>query len=304
MENLQSIIDMLWELNTKLLSEITELRKKNVEISKLQKKYTEVEAKYVIVKGKNIEIKAENMKLKQTLEEHKGRFTKLEYDVSLIKEQNLQDKDANISQLPLDHNQNSELTMLNNSNKLNTRDFIESEHEVIIKLDKNIITEQELKQQLGVKRKTATSMVYQEIKQLLPDITDTNLRQKILRAKKIYKLFNTLGVEKIKQVSYDAISSLTYQRIQNIIDHVISKTVKNSSRSEKSLSKLPETEISISTTSNYTDTSYLALQTHISNSEDKIFEEVKSLPETEVSISTESHVSAVLEKGIEITAKT
>ncbi|GBB97275.1 hypothetical protein RclHR1_29550001 [Rhizophagus clarus] len=145
--------------------------------------------------------------------------------------------------------------------------------EVIAKLDKNIIVEQELKQQLlslahtstsdqtskeqdpssdtaqnivcmfrkanklgqkailywyyfiekydkridnlvagGVKKKTATSIVYQEIKQLLPDITDVNLRQKILRARKLYKLFSTLGLEKIKQVSYsaDAISSLNY----------------------------------------------------------------------------------------------
>ena len=69
-------------------------------------------------------------------------------------------------------------------------------------------------------------MVYQEIKQLLPDITDVNLRQKILRARKLYKLFNTLGLEKIKQVSYsaDAISSLNYQQIQNIIDYVNSVT--------------------------------------------------------------------------------
>ncbi|CAB4476614.1 unnamed protein product [Rhizophagus irregularis] len=158
-------------------------------------------------------------------------------------------------------------------------------NEVIAKLDKNIIVEQELKQQLltpahtstsdqtleeqdpssdtaqnivcmfrkanklgqeailywcyfiekydkridnlvvgGVKKKTATSMVYQEIKQLLPDITDVNLRQKILRARKLYKLFNTLGIEKIKQVSYsaDAISSLSYPQIQNIINHVSS----------------------------------------------------------------------------------
>jgi len=132
--------------------------------------------------------------------------------------------------------------------------------EVIAKLDKNIIVEQELKQQLsspahtstsdqtleeqdpssdtaqnivcmfrkanklgqeailywcyfiekydkridnlvagGVKKKTATSMVYQEIKQLLPDITDVNLHQKILRARKLYKLFNTLRIDKIKQ---------------------------------------------------------------------------------------------------------
>uniref|UniRef100_U9ULF1 Uncharacterized protein n=1 Tax=Rhizophagus irregularis (strain DAOM 181602 / DAOM 197198 / MUCL 43194) TaxID=747089 RepID=U9ULF1_RHIID len=78
----------------------------------------------------------------------------------------------------------------------------------------------------GVKKKTATSMVYQEIKQLLPDITDVNLCQKILRARKLYKLFNTLGIEKIKQVSYsaDAISSLSYPQIQNIIDYVNSVT--------------------------------------------------------------------------------
>ncbi|CAH1769968.1 1583_t:CDS:1, partial [Entrophospora sp. SA101] len=78
----------------------------------------------------------------------------------------------------------------------------------------------------GVKKKTATSMVYQEIKQLLPEITDVNLSQKILRARKLYKLFNTLGLEKIKQVSYstDAISSLNYQQIQDIIDYVNSVT--------------------------------------------------------------------------------
>src|SRR3954470_22937037 len=65
-------------------------------------------------------------------------------------------------------------------------------------------------------------MVYQEIKWLLPDITDVNLRQKILRARKLYKLFNTLELEKVKQVSYstNAISSLNYQQIQNIIDYV------------------------------------------------------------------------------------
>ncbi|CAG8485369.1 8108_t:CDS:1, partial [Diversispora eburnea] len=56
----------------------------------------------------------------------------------------------------------------------------------------------------GVKRKTATSIVYQEIKQLLLDITDMNLRQKILRARKLYKLFNTLGIGKIKLVSHSA----------------------------------------------------------------------------------------------------
>ncbi|CAG8550771.1 5321_t:CDS:1 [Paraglomus brasilianum] len=39
------------------------------------------------------------MELKQTLEEHETRFTKLEYDVSLIKEE--KDKNANILQNPV-----------------------------------------------------------------------------------------------------------------------------------------------------------------------------------------------------------
>ena len=41
-----------------------------------------------------------------------------------------------------------------------------------------------------VKIKTARSLVYKEVKQLLPDITDANLQQKTLRARKIYNLFN------------------------------------------------------------------------------------------------------------------
>ncbi|GES92942.1 hypothetical protein GLOIN_2v1790230 [Rhizophagus clarus] len=74
----------------------------------------------------------------------------------------------------------------------------------------------------GVKKKTATSMIYQEIKQLLPEITDVNLCQKILRARKLFKLFNTLELKKINQVSYsaDANSNLDYQQIQNVIDYV------------------------------------------------------------------------------------
>ncbi|RGB39742.1 hypothetical protein C1646_811777 [Rhizophagus diaphanus] len=117
--------------------------------------------------------------------------------------------------------------------------------EVIAKLDKNIIVEQELKQQLSSPAHTSTSDQTSEgqdsssdttqnivcmfkrankleIKQLLPEITDVNLCQKILRARKLYKLFNTLGLEKIKQVSYntDAILSLNYSQIQDIIDYV------------------------------------------------------------------------------------
>ncbi|GES82651.1 hypothetical protein GLOIN_2v1790230 [Rhizophagus clarus] len=89
--------------------------------------------------------------------------------------------------------------------------------EVIVKLNKNIIiVKQELKQQIDnlvagkIKKKTATSEVYQEIKWLLPDITDVNLHQKILRARKSCKLFNILGINKIKQVSYNANAILSF----------------------------------------------------------------------------------------------
>ncbi|RIA94450.1 hypothetical protein C1645_734751 [Glomus cerebriforme] len=58
---MQSEIDSLREINSKLLAEITELRKENSE-----------------VKAENIEVKAENVKLKHALEEHEARFTNLE----------------------------------------------------------------------------------------------------------------------------------------------------------------------------------------------------------------------------------
>ncbi|CAG8554218.1 1210_t:CDS:2 [Racocetra fulgida] len=65
-----------------------------------------------------------------------------------------------------------------------------------------------------VGKKKATSLVYHEIKQLLPDITDVNLRHKILKARKIRTLFIAVGIEKIRQVSYsaNAISSLRNEK--------------------------------------------------------------------------------------------
>ena len=55
---MQSEIDLLKEINSKLLAEISKLRKKNAE-----------------VKAENIEVKVENVKLKHALEEHEARFT-------------------------------------------------------------------------------------------------------------------------------------------------------------------------------------------------------------------------------------
>ncbi|CAG8605972.1 4653_t:CDS:2 [Diversispora eburnea] len=75
-----------------------------------------------------------------------------------------------------------------------------------------------------VGKKKATSLIYHEIKQFLPDITDVNLRHIILKARKIRTLFSAVGIEKIKQVSYsaNAISNLSYTQIQNIINYVLS----------------------------------------------------------------------------------
>ncbi|CAG8473072.1 3688_t:CDS:2 [Diversispora eburnea] len=89
MTDMQSTMVSLRELNTKLAFEISELRKK----------YAELEAK-------NIEVETENTKLKQDKKEVEVRFmnleqkdrektnliAKLKHDVSLIKEQNLQNK--------------------------------------------------------------------------------------------------------------------------------------------------------------------------------------------------------------------
>src|SRR6266498_3388970 len=58
---MQSEIDSLREINSKLLAKITELRKENAE-----------------VKAENIEVKAENVKSRRALKEHEARFTNLE----------------------------------------------------------------------------------------------------------------------------------------------------------------------------------------------------------------------------------
>ncbi|RHZ78665.1 hypothetical protein Glove_158g77 [Diversispora epigaea] len=71
MSNDQLTINILRELNSRLASEITELRKENAEIPILRKNFSEVEAE-------NNKLKAENVKLKQALEEHESRFVKLE----------------------------------------------------------------------------------------------------------------------------------------------------------------------------------------------------------------------------------
>lgn len=54
------------------------------------------------------------------------------------------------------------------------------------------------------------TMAYTEIKLLLPDITDVNLRKRTFKAKKIHALFEGIGIDKIRQITYsvNAILSL------------------------------------------------------------------------------------------------
>ncbi|RHZ82618.1 hypothetical protein Glove_107g7 [Diversispora epigaea] len=86
MKTTQSAIDSLRELNSKLTSQIVELREENAEIPELRKKYTEVEA--------------ENVKLRRVIEENtelKTRFEELEKknktDTSNLIAENLELKD-------------------------------------------------------------------------------------------------------------------------------------------------------------------------------------------------------------------
>nr|CAG8683832.1 15246_t:CDS:2 [Entrophospora candida] len=67
---------------------------------------------------------------------------------------------------------------------------------------------------------SARTLVYNEIRLLLPDTPDVNLRNRTFKAKKVYILFEGIGIDKIRQVSYSAsaISSLKDDQIQNIIN--------------------------------------------------------------------------------------
>ncbi|CAG8723847.1 7870_t:CDS:1 [Cetraspora pellucida] len=113
----------------------------------------------------------------------------------------------------------------------------------------------------------ARTIVYNEIKSLLPNITDVNLRKITSRAKKVYILYEGIGIDKISQITYSAsaISSLKNNQIQNIINdfpkttdmscqkvigvtnchaYMSDLSSSNDSSAELVLSKLPEIEVS------------------------------------------------------------
>jgi hypothetical protein len=62
----------------------------------------------------------------------------------------------------------------------------------------------DVKSKNGIDDKSARTLVYSEIKLLLPDITDVNLRKITFRAKKIYILFDGIGINRIQIISYSA----------------------------------------------------------------------------------------------------
>ena len=78
----------------------------------------------------------------------------------------------------------------------------------------------DVKSKNGVDDKSARILVYSKIKPLLPDITDVNLRKITFRAKKIYILFDGIGINRIQIISCSAsaISNLYDNQIQDIIN--------------------------------------------------------------------------------------
>src|SRR6266516_4932723 len=78
----------------------------------------------------------------------------------------------------------------------------------------------DVKSKNGINDKSARTSVYSEIKPLLPDITDVNLRKITFRAKKIYILFDGIGINRIQIIScsVSAISNLSDNQIQDIIN--------------------------------------------------------------------------------------
>src|SRR5436190_1983383 len=125
----------------------------------------------------------------------------------------------------------SELSSDNNSScdsesKSPTNVLPNQRHETLCstKIPYNQKVERGLRLELSICTKddnqSARTIVYNEIKSLLPDITNVNLRKITSRAKKVYILYEGIGIDKISQITYSAsaIASLKDIQIQNIIN--------------------------------------------------------------------------------------
>ncbi|RHZ71209.1 hypothetical protein Glove_261g96 [Diversispora epigaea] len=97
----------------------------------------------------------------------------------------------------------------------------------------------------------ARTQIYNKIEPYLSGIKRKYLRKKTQKARNIYTLFKEIGIDKIKHITYnvDAISSLTGDQIQYVINQVSSKTVSQGNDQNHVIStedpkSLPNTEVS------------------------------------------------------------
>ena len=78
--------------------------------------------------------------------------------------------------------------------------------------------------QVDLESNTVSRILNIEVKAQLPAGTsDALLRKRIEQAKKLYTLFNAIGMDKIKRIhsfSADSISKMTYEDIWYIIDNI------------------------------------------------------------------------------------
>ncbi|RHZ76993.1 hypothetical protein Glove_186g103 [Diversispora epigaea] len=220
--------------------------------------------------------------------------------ISLLDLAQLFDKATNAEYYAMKANQEETLCWTNYGKKfvIQYNDLIKNSNGKIgEKKAKGIIYDKILEHLTIIREKRSKEMRLQ-----LPEISRKTLCRKTQRAIKTYKLFEKIGIDKIKYLkaySANSISELTNEQIQKIIDNISNNKsnienhmteISTTAPNEKNKKALPETEASTITTPSIP-------LSHTSNSEDEISEEVsrsedaiasKSLPET---VSTESHVS-------------
>ncbi|CAG8782557.1 7389_t:CDS:2, partial [Gigaspora rosea] len=112
-----------------------------------------------------------------------------------------------------------------NDNSVEILEFVETIYKENITYEDRI---DEIKYINKIDDQTTRMLVYYEIKTLLSDITDVNLRQKTFIAKKIYILLTGIGIEQVRAMtsSASAVSSLTDNQIQDIINCFSKKSTK------------------------------------------------------------------------------
>ncbi|CAG8698312.1 98_t:CDS:2, partial [Gigaspora rosea] len=295
MANTESKIDLLAEENSKLLAEISELRKENAEIkaenTKLKQDKEDIEARFAkpeqsdkektdliaklecdvsLIKQASVTSQSQTtltMIITQSLHSvtatgnsdiYQKSSTQCYTSSMRTKTKSLKDKEVDdFLNLKNKERVSNEIKERNKEKKLRAQDLSTVNTPKLS--GKNLIMEQELKQQLstpiptpiitdrlrdqdsssvtaesivyafyqaihGVKRKTATSMVYQEIKRLLPDITD-----------KTVKVFDQSNVEigtSAKSLNSNSSDSKTLSEI---------KVSKSSTSQTSNLDTLPKT---------------------------------------------------------------